>query len=255
MDWLSARICAYARRWLPMPRGGAASTTAHAAGAAAAPTRACRLRARGVRRSADTASAAGPGVPADACLVHARPQQGVADRPRLAASGARHPRCPAGGLRQARHRRAFPADPGPLSPTGTGPRPCSIRTAPQRAAPIAAATAKNHRMPPLSLCPSCSQGRDVRRCSRRLELSDHGAPSAACSGSVLIGLSLPVAARPGGRRGRGHHGGRARRGRGARHQGRMFGSASTTCCSPAASAIMRRRSQGDPGQVHRGADA
>jgi hypothetical protein len=53
---------------------------------------------------------------------------------------------PAGIRLRAWQPGAFPEGPGPLSPTDTGPGPGSIRTAPQRAAPIAAATAKNHSM-------------------------------------------------------------------------------------------------------------
>jgi len=65
---------------------------------------------------------------------------------------------------------------------------------------------------------------------------------------------LPVAARPGGRRGRGHHGGRARRGRESRHQGRI------PAARPRHVAARHirdhgRRPQGDAGQVHRGAEA
>jgi hypothetical protein len=56
---------------------------------------------------------------------------------------------PAGIRLRAWQPGAFPEGPGPLSPADTGPGPGSIRTAPQRAAPIAAATAKNHSMPHL----------------------------------------------------------------------------------------------------------
>jgi hypothetical protein len=56
---------------------------------------------------------------------------------------------PAGIRLRAWQPGAFPAGPGPLSPADTGPRPGSIRTAPQRAAPIAAATAKNQSTPHL----------------------------------------------------------------------------------------------------------
>jgi hypothetical protein len=53
---------------------------------------------------------------------------------------------PAGIRLRAWQPGAFPGGPGPLSPAATGRRPGSIRTAPQRAAPMAAATAKNHTM-------------------------------------------------------------------------------------------------------------
>jgi len=83
----------------------------------------------------------------------------------------RSPHRPAGIRLRARQPGAFPAAPGPLSAAVTGPRPRSIRTAPQRAAPIAAATAKNHSMPhPLHRVRAAANAVNTRRhCAGLLE--------------------------------------------------------------------------------------